>query len=157
MDAHGHRIWRYAGLAWIALVVVPIGYAAVRWQMGLGHDPDMTGVGELMLSMLVVILVPMAALAFGVLAPLAIGVDQLTNARTPRAVNVLIGAALSAPALVVTVVAVGWPEHGIRDALAALGHLGRAPGFGLGVLLAGIIVGFGLRYPAQPLASRRCE
>jgi hypothetical protein len=146
MDAEGHRVWRYAALAWITLVAVPTGYAVIRWQMGLGRDPDMSGVGELIFSFLFVISFPMAALAFGVLAPLTIAYDSLAKGRAPMYLNVLVGAGLAVPALVVSVLAVGWPQHGLRDSVSALRHLDRADGFAMAVLLGGMIAGLGVRY-----------
>jgi hypothetical protein len=153
MDVEAHRVWRATALAWITLVAVPTGYAAIRWQMGLGRDPDMTGVSELIVFLLIVLTVPMAALAFGVLAPLAIAYDYIAKGRTPMYLNVLFGAALSAPALAVSVVAVGWPQHDVRQSMSVLRHLDRAPDFVAALLLSGMIVGLGVRH-RQRAASR---
>ena len=147
MDVEAHRVWRYAALAWMMLVVVPTSYAVIRWQMGLGRDPDMSGVGELILLFLFVITVPMAALAFGVFAPLAIAYDYVAKGRTPIYLNVFVGAVLAAPALVVSVVAVGWPQHDVRQSMAALRHIDyRADGFAMALLLGGMVVGLGVRH-----------
>ena len=147
MQVEPHRVWRYAALAWIALITIPTAYAVIGWQMGLDRDPDMSGAGELIALFLVVITVPMAALAFGVFAPLAIAYDHVVKGRTPTYVNVLFGAALSAPALVVSVVAVGWPQHDLRQSMSVLRHLDRAPGFETALLVGGMIVGLGVRCP----------
>jgi hypothetical protein len=148
MDVDAHRVWRYTALAWITLVAVPTGYAAIRWQMGLGRDPDMTRVSELISFFLFVLSVPMAALAFGVLAPLAISYDYIAEGRMPIHLNVLFGAALSAFALVVSVVATGWPEHDLRQSISVLRHLDRAPDFVAALLLSGMIVSLGVRRPS---------
>ena len=145
MDVEAHRVWRYAALAWITLVAVPTGYAVIRWQMGLNRDPDVTGATELIPLFLLVITVPMAALAFGGLAPLAIAYDHVAKGRSPTYLNVLVGTALAAPALVVSVVAAGWPQHDVRQSLSALRHLDRADGFLMALLLGGMIVGLGVR------------
>ena len=145
MDAEPHSIWRYAGLAWIGLIAVPTVQAVRLWYMGPGRDPDMSGVHELILTFLMVLSAPMAALAFGVFAPLAIFIDRIANGRTSRFVNVLMGAALSAPALVVTVVVVG-SKHDLTGILAAIRHPDRAIGLFVALPLAGIIVGLGLRH-----------
>jgi len=145
MDAKPHQVWRYAGLAWVALISVPTAYAVLRWQVGLGRDVDIHGVDELILMFLLVLSAPMAALAFGVFAPLAIVIDRIASGRTSRFVNVLIGAALSAPALVVTVV-VGGSKHDLRGIVAAIRHPDRAIGLFVALPLAGIIVGLGLRH-----------
>jgi hypothetical protein len=141
MDGASHRVWRYAGLAWIVLIAGPTARAVVRWQMGVDRDVDMSGVDELIFTFLIVLAVPMAALAFGVFAPLAIGIDNLIKGRTPRLVNVLLGAALSVPALIVIVLVVGSPMNGATPmAVALLASL----------LPAGMIVGLGLRHCGCP-------
>ena len=155
MDAARHRIWPYTVLAWFALVAVPTAYAAAQWQMGIGRDPDMSGVGELVLSFLFIVTLPMAALAFGVFAPLALAVDYLVNGRTSRLVNVLLGAVLSAPALFVTVLVTGWPERSMEEVMTARRHPARATGIVAATLVAGMIVGLGLRHREQHGSTRR--
>jgi hypothetical protein len=51
MEVKAHRVWRYAAVAWITLVAVQTCYAVIRWQMGLGRDPDMSGVSELIVGL----------------------------------------------------------------------------------------------------------
>ena len=145
MDAEPHRIWRYAGVAWIGLIAVPTVQAVRLWYLGPGRDVDMSGVHELILTFLMVLSAPMAALAFGVFAPLAIVIDRIANGRTSRFVNLLMGAALSAPALVVTLVVVG-SKHDLTGILSAIRHPDRAIGLFVALPLAGIIVGLGLRH-----------
>ena len=140
-----HHVWRFTAIAWLALVAVPTAYAMMRWQMGGGRDPDMSGVGELVSTFVFFLTVPMGALAFGVFAPLAIAIDYIAKGRTTRFVNLLLGVALAVPALVIAVVVSGWPEHSLSDAMTAIRHSERAPGFLAALALAGIIVGFGLR------------
>jgi|SRR4051812_10003024 hypothetical protein len=154
MDAEPHRIWRYAGVAWIGLIAVPTLYAVRLWYVGPGRDPDMNGVHELILTFVMVLSAPMAALAFGVFAPLAIVVDRIVNARTSRFVNLLMGAALAAPALVVTIAVVG-SKHDWRGILTAIRHPDRAIGVLVALPLAGIIVGLGLRHRKSPAPTVR--
>jgi hypothetical protein len=137
MDAAPHRVWRYAVLAWFALIAGPTAHAAIRWQMGFGRDVDMSGVHELVLVFVIVFAAPMAALAFGVFAPLAVALDYIVNGRTPRFVNLLLGAMLSGPALIVTVMVAGWPMRGSASAAVMLVAT---------LLLAGMIVGLGVRH-----------
>ena len=144
MDAKQHQVWRYSGFAWVVLLALPTAYGAVRWEMGLGRDSDMAGVHELILVFLITLAAPMAALAFGVFAPLAIAIDHIAKGRTTRSINALLGASLSAPALVVTLLVVGWPDHFV-DAFTS-GHLRRAIALILALPLAGVIVGLGLRH-----------
>lgn len=142
MDAAPHRVWRYAVLAWVALITGPTGHAAIRWQMGVGRDIDMSGVHELVFMFALAFAAPMGALAFGVFAPLAVGIDYIMNGRTPRFVNLILGAALSVPALIVTVIVGGWRMEGI----AAVATLQRAMGLIAALPLAGMIVGLGMRH-----------
>ena len=152
-----HRIWPCAFLAWVALLLVPVAYEAVQWERGIGRDPDMSGVGELVGFLLFMLSLPMALLAFAVFAPLAIGIDYIAKGRTTRFVNALIGAALCAPALVVSVVASGWPEHSLSDAMAVIRDPGRAAGFVAALPVAGMIVGLGLRHRGNGAARREAR
>jgi ABC-type phosphate transport system permease subunit len=147
MDAAPHRIWRFAVLAWLGLIAGPTAHAVVRWQMGVGRDPDMSGVHELVFTFLIVLAAPMAALAFGVFASLALAIDTAIHGRTPRLVNVLLGALLSMPALVVVVLVAGWPMRGSAPHAKVLVAT---------LMLAGMIVGLGLRYrgDSQPVRLR---
>lgn len=158
MDAEPHRIWRYAGLAWIGLIAVPTVHAVRLWYLGSGRDSDMSGVHELILMFLMVLSAPMAALAFGVFAPLAIVIDRIADGRTSRFVNILIGAALAAPALFVTVVVVG-PQHDWMGVLAVVRHPDRAIGLFAALPLAGMIVGLGLRHrrSTAPTVSQQTD
>lgn len=142
MNAAPHRVWKYAALAWVALIAGPTVNAAIRWQMGVGRDSDMTGVHELVFTFLIVLAAPMAALAFGVFAPLAVGIDYLMRGRSSRFVNVLLGAILSVPALIVTVIVGGWPGKGVPS----VAGLQRALGLIAVLPVAGMIVGLGLRH-----------
>ena len=142
MDAAPHRVWRYAVLAWVALIAGPTGHAAIRWQMGVGRDIDMSGVHELVFMFALAFATPMAALAFGVFAPLALGIDHIMNGRTPRFLNVFLGATLSVPALIVTVIVGGWP----MKAAPSVATLQRAMGLIAALPLAGMIVGLGVRH-----------
>jgi hypothetical protein len=136
------RVWRHAVLAWLVLIAGPTGNAAVRWQMGVGRDIDMSGVHELILAFVIVFAAPMAALAFGVFAPLAVGIEYVLQGRASRFVNALLGAALSLPAFVVTVLVVGWPQQ----VFASAANLQRAIGFLAALPLAGMIVGLGMQH-----------
>ena len=151
MDAAPHRVWRYALLAWVALLAGPIVHAAMRWQMGVGRDADMSGVHELVLTFLIVLSVPMAALAFGVFAPLGVAIDSLTRGRTSRLVNVLLGATLSVPACIVTMSVVGGEMKGVLSSA----NLQRAMGLFAALPLAGMIVGLGLRHRRPTEHGRR--
>ena len=131
-----HHVWRYAIVAWLALIAGPTLHAARRWQVGVGRDPDMSGVHELVFVFAIALAVPMAALVFGVFAPLAVALDCLLNGRTPRFVNVLLGASLSVPAMIVTVAVAGWPMRGSSSAAMMLLAM---------LMVAGVIVGFGVR------------
>lgn len=152
MKAAHHRVWPYAAVAWATLVVIPITYHAARWQMHFGRDPDVNGVSELVSLLLFIFTVPMAALAFLVFAPLAIAADYIIRGRTSRLVNALFGAALALPANFVSVFVTGWPEHTFDEIMAAFRHPERAPAIAAATLLAGTIVGLGLRHsrPAPP-------
>ena len=140
-----HRVWRYAVLAWVVLIAGPTVHAVLRWQMGVGRDSDMSGVHELILTFLIVLAGPMAALAFGVFAPLAVSIDYISKARTSRFVNMLLGATLSVPALVLTVMVVGWPMNGS----VSIAGLQRAMGLFTALPLAGMAVGLGMRHRAS--------
>ena len=142
MDAAPHRVWRYAVVAWAALIAGPTGHAAIRWQMGVGRDIDMSGVHELVFMFALAFAAPMAALAFGVFAPLAVGIDYLLKGRASRFVNVLLGATLSVPALIVTVIVGGWPMTGAPSVVS----LRRAMGLIAVLPLAGMIVALGVRH-----------
>lgn len=61
MTVEAHRVWRYALFAWVVLVAVPTAYAAIRWQLGIDHDPDMSGSGELIAGFLFILTLPMPA------------------------------------------------------------------------------------------------
>ena len=98
IDKPRHRIWTFAALAWVALVVLPTTVVAVRWQLGVDRDVDMSGVHELILFFILVSSLPAAIVAFALLAPLAIAVDRAIRGRTPRAVNVVLGGVLGVPA-----------------------------------------------------------
>ena len=149
MHAASHRVWGYAALAWLVLIAGPTVNAAVRWQMGLGRDSDMSGVHELVLTFIIVFSVPMAALAFGVFAPLAVAIDHLLRGRTSRGVNVLLGAVLSLPAFIVIVLVVGWP----RPVFASAASLQRAMGLLAALPLAGMTVGLGLQHRRSPRST----
>ena len=128
-------------------MLVPIAYAGWEWHHGIHRDAD--HFSELAGFLAFVFTLPMAALAFGVFAPLAIALDRLLRGRTARAVNVLLCMMLAAPAFFVTVYVAGWPEHSVAQAVGALRHLDRDRGFVLAHVFAGAIVGFGLRHPRQ--------
>lgn len=150
MDAPRHRVWPFAALAWPALVIVPIAYAAWEWHLGIHGDSDIRHFSELAWMLAFVFTLPMAALAFGVFAPLAIGVDTMLRGRTPRVVNVLLCALLGAPALFVTVYVAGWPEHSVAQTIGAIRRSGKHEwGYVAGHLIAGAIIGLGLRHPRQ--------
>jgi len=146
-----HRVWRYAVLAWVTLIAGPTGHAAIRWQMGVGRDIDISGVHELVFMFALAFAAPMAALAFGVFAPLAVGIDHIMNGRAPRFVNVILGAALSVPALIVTVMVAGWTMKGVP----AVATLQRAMGLIAALPLAGMIVGLGVRHSRSTVACRQ--
>jgi hypothetical protein len=149
MNGVRHLVWPFAALAWAALVLVLIAYAGWEWQHGIHRDADIQHFSELAWMLAFVFTLPMAALAFGVFAPLAIALDTILCGRTPRAINVVLCAILAAPALFVTVYVTGWPEHSVAQALGALRHLDRARGLVAGHVVAGAIVGLGLRHPRQ--------
>jgi hypothetical protein len=96
-DKPRHRIWTFAVLAWVALVALPTTIVAVRWQLGIDRDVDMSGVHELITFFMLVSSLPAAIVAFGLLAPLAIAVDRAIRGRTPRAVNFVVGGVLGVP------------------------------------------------------------
>jgi hypothetical protein len=135
MQPESHRVWRYAGLAWLLLIAIPTASAAIFWRLGIGRDPDISGAGELLIMILLFLLVPAAVLAFAVLAPLAVGVDRLVRGRTPRSVNLLIGLALAASVVAAGMLA--FPPRGFTPVGRAL--LSAMP-------FAGMIVGLGLRH-----------
>ncbi|HEX6974433.1 MAG TPA: hypothetical protein VF147_08530 [Vicinamibacterales bacterium] len=135
MQPEVHRVWRCAVLAWLLLLAIPSASAAIFWQAGGGRDPDMSGPGELVILTLLALTIPAAALGFAYLGPLAVAADRLAGGRTPRAVNLLIGVALSAP--VVLVGMLGAPARGLTPMGRAL--LATMP-------IAGLIIGSGLRY-----------
>jgi hypothetical protein len=135
MQPEPHRVWRFAGVAWLFLIAVPTASSAIFWQLGIGRDQDMSGPGELSILVLLVLIVPTALLAFAVLAPLAVGVDRLVRGRTPRSVNLLIGLALAASVVAAGMLA--FPPRGFAPAGRAL--LSAMP-------FAGMIVGLGLRH-----------
>jgi hypothetical protein len=137
MHAAPHRVWQFTTVAWVALIAGPIIQAVIRWEMGVDRDIDMSGVHELIFMFLIVFSAPMAALAFGVFAPLALAIDHLTKGRTSRFVNVLLGATLSLPALLLIVMVAGWPRRGSASHAMVLVAV---------LLLAGMIVGLGLRH-----------
>ena len=144
MEAAPHRVWRYAVLAWMILLAGPIILAVVRWQMGVDRDIDMTGVHELVFMFLIAFSAPAAVLAFGMFAPLAVGLDSIAKGRTSRFVNVLLGATLSLPVLLITVLVAGWPRRGSTSYAAVLVAA---------LLLAGMTVGLGLRHRGSPRSS----
>jgi hypothetical protein len=137
MDPAPHRVWRYTVPAWMILLGAPLLLAVARWQMGVDRDIDMSGVHELVFLFLIAFSAPTAVLAFGVFAPLAVGLDSIAKGRTSRFVNVLLGAALSLPVLVLTVIVAGWPRRGSASYAAVLIAA---------LLLAGMTVGLGLRH-----------
>lgn len=93
MTGH-HRIWAHAALSWLALVFLPTTAVAIQWLRGIGRDPDMSGVHELIIFFVFVSSVPAALVAFGLLAPLAIAADRVIRGRTTRAANVMLGGVL---------------------------------------------------------------
>jgi hypothetical protein len=152
-DESRHRIWLFAWLAWLALVAFPTTAAAIQWQRGIGRDPDMTGVVELILFLVAVSMIPMAIAAFGVIAPLAIAVDRATRGRTRRLANVALGGALGALGFAVSLTgfllwgrAMGWPQP--QSIGAILSRTMHDPFLATGVMgfvVAGVFVGLGMR------------
>ena len=150
-----HHIWRQAALAWIALVAIPTAYAVIRWQMGLVRDPDMSGIGELIFTFVIILAAPMAALAFAVYAPLALAVDRIAKGRTRRVVNVMLGAMLAVPAVLVTMIVLGAPRHGLAHAVSQIAWPRPALGVFAALPAAGMIVGLGLRVTRRGSSSAR--
>lgn len=156
MSAKHDRVWFYTGVAWVALVLIPVAYAAVQWERGIDRDVDMTGVGELIGFLLFILSVPMAALAFGVFAPLGIALDVMLKGRTSRVVNVLLGAVSTGPAIFATVWVTGWPGHSLPDVITAFRHSpDRAPQIVAATLMAGMIVGLGLRHRGSQTSATK--
>lgn len=154
MDSRQHRIWAHTALAWLAMVAIPTLFVTIQWQRGIARDVDIRSVWELIVTFLIVLTLPMGALAFGVYGPLAIGIDRRTAGRTTGVANALIGAALAVPALVVALVALiatDWrsiAEYGLRASLfGSTRNLQSLVLFSFVFITAGIIVGLGLRRP----------
>ena len=149
-----HRIWAFAWLAWLALVALPTTAAAIQWQRGIGRDPNMTGVVELILFLVFVSTIPMAIAAFGVIAPLAIAADRATRGRTSRLANVALGGALGVTGFAVFVagtllwgIAVGWgpPTRSMGASLLFVMHDPVLATWVMGFVVAGAFVGLALR------------
>lgn len=152
MGSRPHRIWVHAALAWLAMVAIPTLFVTIQWERGIARDPDMRSVWELIFTFVMVLTLPMGALAFGVFAPIAIGIDRRTTGRTTGLANALIGAGLAVPALLVTLIALiamDWrsvAEYGVRASLfASARNLQSWILFSCVFVAAGIIVGLGLR------------
>jgi hypothetical protein len=159
-----HRVWLFAWPAWLALVALPTTAAAIQWQRGIGRDPDMTGVVELILFFVAVSMIPMAIAAFGVIAPLAIAVDRTARGRTSRLANVTLGGVLGVLGFAVFLtgtllwgVAMGWPQpESIGAILSRLSRVMHDPVIATGVVgfvVAGVFVGLGLRFRDMPPRS----
>jgi hypothetical protein len=107
-----HRIWTHAIAAAAAMVLIPTVAGTVGWFTGNSRDSDMATVHEQILLFVMLLTIPSAALALGVLAPSAITLDRLIRGRTSRLTNILLGAMLSVPALTALLVAVSLMSSG---------------------------------------------
>ena len=152
MDQSPHPIWRYAAVAWLALIAIPTLIVTVEWFLGIGRDSDMRTVWELIFTFVTVLTLPMGALAYFILAPLAIGIERLTKGRVPRLANVALGALLALPAFIVMSLfgwAMDWQEIGVAALRASVEHALRHPTPLLTLFadfaIGGAIVGLGIR------------
>lgn len=101
----------------------------------------------------VVMTIPMAAVAFGLFGPVATLIDRIAAGRTSRLCNLLIGAGLAIPAFLATLILqtiLGWKgivSFGVR---ASVENLLRHPEpvvlFTVIFVTGGAIVGLGLRH-----------
>jgi len=160
-----HRIWIHAFVAAAAMVLIPTVAATVGWLTGSSHRSDVAGVHEQILLSLVLLSIPSAALALGVIAPSAIALDRLTRGRTSRLTNLLLGAFLSIPTLTALLVSVSFLSSGtnfrkfetkLMHAISTgINHPERVV-FAVGFFaVPGVIVALGMRHGQRVIPSRQ--
>ena len=105
----------------------------------------------LIVTFVVVLTLPMGALAYLVFAPMAIGIERLTKRRFRRLVNVALGAWLAVPAFIVMNLfgrAMDWQEISVAalraSAAHAIGHPEPLMTLCADFAIAGAIVGLGI-------------
>ncbi len=145
-DAGSYRLIRFAFLAWIAMVGVLAVMAAVKWNQPGFRDPDISGPFEMALTMAVVMGIPLALIAGGVLAPSAWMADRLIRGRFTRGANIIIGAGFSIPATIAFFSA-GLLVYGNDPQL--IENVGRSPDTLVGLLtifaVGGVVTSLGMR------------
>lgn len=142
------RLFSFVVIAWIALEASAGASFGVSYLRGTLGDPDVQSVLEAAMMPVIVMMLPFAALAFGVFWPGMYVIGTLTRGRCSRLANVLIGAAFSLPVLL-AIFALGrvvWPQpttfvphflrvvYGVSDLW-----------FAASILIAGMIAGAGIQ------------
>jgi hypothetical protein len=111
--ARSSRLGIAALIAWIAMEVVAAAAWGVGYVRGTVRDQDIANVAEAMMMPVLFAALPFAAYAFGMLWPSMRAVEAVTRGRLSRVLNILVGAALTIPFLLVIIGAgrVLWPQR----------------------------------------------
>lgn len=94
------RIFGLSLVAWIAMVGVQAVMSGVKWNEPGFRDPDITSPIELAMTIGVVMAIPFAGVAFGLLGPMVIAADRMVRGRFTRGINLALGACLAFPAAI---------------------------------------------------------
>lgn len=92
------RIFGLSLVAWLAMVGVQAVMSGVKWNEPGFRDPDITSPIELAMTIGLVMAIPFAGVAFGLLGPMAIVADRVVRGRFTRGMNTVLGACLAIPA-----------------------------------------------------------
>jgi hypothetical protein len=143
------RIFGLSLVAWFAMIGVMAVMAGVKWNEPGFRDPDITSALEMAMTFGIVMAVPFAGVAFGLLAPMTIVADRVVRGRLPRAANMALGCCLSVPAAVGFVVTSWLLFGGKRNFSQFIATIRRMPDSLISLLIVfavgGIIVSLGMR------------
>ena len=141
------RLFVFVVVAWIALEAIAGASFGARYLRGTLGDPDIRSAFEAASLPVVGLMVPFAALAFGVFWPGMYVIGMLTRGRSSRLGNVIIGAAFG----VLVMLAIFWLGRLVWPQPTAFGqHFLRVVHdvsdlwFPAAILAAGMIAGAGL-------------